>query len=138
MEKRIYETTFIMDPQMEPDKINEFTKKIEGIITESQGVIRKIEHWGKKRLAYEIRKRPYGYYVYILFEAPGSAVEKIEKEYKLNESVLRYLTVKLDKKALKQMKLREEQMKAERAPGEVPSHEEPAEKEPAEEPAGTH
>ncbi len=72
-----------------------------------------VQRWGKKRLAYEIKKRQYGYYVHIRFAtAKGSIVRALEREYQLNEAILRYLTIVLDKQALKAEAQRKEKMGA--------------------------
>lgn len=104
---RYYETTFIVTPQLEDDKIEEVIKKVENII-KNKGVIKLIDRWGKKKLAYPIANQQYGFYVHIQFEADGSVVEKLEREYKLNEGIIRYLTVRVDKKLLKLREMEEE------------------------------
>ncbi len=103
MEQRLYETTVILDPQLDQTKIEEFVNRVQKTITDAGGSIRKVDHWGKKRMAYEIKKRQYGYYVYFLYESDGKIVAPMEHGFRLDESVLRYLTVKLDKKAIRQM-----------------------------------
>ena len=112
MELRTYETIFVMDPQMDQSKIDTFVKKIEDMITGSGGEIIKRNYWGKKRLAYEIKRKQYGFYIYLLYRSNGKIIEPIEREFKLNESVLRYLTVKLNKAALRQL---ERELRRERA-----------------------
>ena len=97
-----------MNSQLEGEKIEEIIKRVEGIITENGGVIKVVDRWGKKKLAYPIAKQQYGFYVHIQFEADGSVVEKLEREYKLNEGIIRYLTVRVDKKVLKLRKMEEE------------------------------
>ncbi len=103
MEQRLYETTVVLDPQLDQTKIEAFVDQVQKTITEAGGSIRKVDHWGKKRMAYEIKKRQYGYYIYFLYESDGKIVAPMERTFRLNESVLRYLTVKLDKKAIRQM-----------------------------------
>lgn len=96
-----YETTFIVNSQLESDKIEGIIKRVESIITEDKGIIKSTEQWGRKKLAYPIAKQQFGFYVHIQFKAPSTVIAKLEREYKLNESILRYLTVKTDKKVLK-------------------------------------
>lgn len=103
MEQRLYETTVVLDPQLDQSKIEEFVNRVQKTITDAGGSIRKVDHWGKKRMAYEIKKRQYGYYIYFLYESDGKMVAPMERSFRMNESVLRYLTVKLDKKAIRQM-----------------------------------
>jgi small subunit ribosomal protein S6 len=103
MDLRLYELTFVLDPQLEQNQIDEIVQKIESLITDSKGEIEKKDLWGKRRLAYEIKKRQYGFYIYLLFKSPVDVIDKIERDFKLNESVLRFLTIRLSKAAIKQM-----------------------------------
>jgi len=103
MDLRLYELTFVLDPQLEQNQIDEIVQKVESLITDSKGEIEKKDLLGKKRLAYEIKKRQYGFYIYLLFKSTVDVIDKIERDFKLNESVLRFLTIRLSKAAIKQM-----------------------------------
>ncbi|MDZ7271062.1 MAG: 30S ribosomal protein S6 [candidate division KSB1 bacterium] len=108
---RQYETTFVIDSQLKGGEIDEIIKKFERFISVNGGQILEVQRWGKRRLAYEIKKRQYGYYVHIRFSAgKGSIIRALEREYQLNEAILRYLTIALDKQALKAEALRKEKM----------------------------
>lgn len=96
----LYETVFVLDPQLKSHEIEENVKKFTSFITNHGGEIVKHEEWGKRRLAYEINRKQYGYYVLLRFQGPGQLVSLLEREYRLSENVLRYLTIKVDKKAL--------------------------------------
>ncbi len=98
---REYETTFIVDSLLPEEQINATIDKVKGIIEKNGGKIEQIDRWGKRRLAYEIAKKQYGYYVYIRFQYDGSLVKELEREYKLDDSILRYLTVLIPKIVLK-------------------------------------
>lgn len=111
MESKVYEITFIIDSQLEQKQIDEFVQKIETMITDSKGEIVKKDLWGKRRMAYEINRKQYGYYVYVLFKASGDIIQKIERELKLNESILRFLTIRLSKAAIKQMEKKSKKSK---------------------------
>lgn len=100
----LYETIVVIDSMMKPDDIKNLRDRLTNFISNNGGEIVKVEEWGKRRLAYEIKKKQYGFYVYTRFSASPAFLHLLEKEYRLNESILRYLTVKLDKRAL----LREE------------------------------
>ena len=110
---RRYETTCIIDGALEPEKIEEISKRTSEIITNAGGVIIEEKHWGKRRLAYEIKKRQYGYYIILTFEAEGNIVEEIERFFRLNQYVLRYLSILLTTKDLKNIRLDEERKKRE-------------------------
>ncbi len=100
----LYETTVVFDSMLKPDDLKNLRDRLTNFISNNGGEIIKVEEWGKRRLAYEIKKKQYGFYVYTRFSASPAFLHLLEKEYRLNESILRYLTVKLDKRAL----LREE------------------------------
>lgn len=110
---RRYETTFIIDGSLEQDKIEAICQRAFEIITGAGGNIIEEKHWGKRRLAYEIQKRQYGYYIILNFEAPGTVIEELERYFRLNQFVLRYLTLLLDSKTLKMIELEEERKKIE-------------------------
>ena len=110
---RLYETVFVMDSQLEQSKIEVFSDKIQKIITDSGGTIQKVDYWGKRRLSYPIKKKQYGYYVCILFESDGKVVGPIERVYRLDESVFRFLTIRLSKRAIRRMRLDQEKNRKE-------------------------
>ena len=98
---RRYETTYIIDGSLEQDKIDAITQRVNEIITNSGGNIVEENTWGKKRLAYEIQKRQYGYYIILNFDAEGSVIEEMEKFFRLNQFILRYLTILMTERDLK-------------------------------------
>jgi small subunit ribosomal protein S6 len=100
-EKRVYETTFIVTPDLEPAVYKEMTEKFTKLLTDNGAEIINQEVWGFRKLAYPIRKKETGYYVYTEFLAPASElIQTLEREYQYDERLMRYLTVKLDKHAV--------------------------------------
>lgn len=99
----IYETIYILDSLMPPKDIETTIQRYSGIITDNGGKVRKVDKWGKRRLAYEIQKKQYGFYVAIEFEGPGSIPKLLESDYNYNDKVLRYLTYRYNKYKLKAM-----------------------------------
>jgi small subunit ribosomal protein S6 len=95
-----YETIFVIDSLLKSDEIESIVSKYQRFISANGGQIEALEAWGKKRLAYEIKKRQYGYYVLIRFEGPATMIKQLEREYRLNESILRYMTLRMTKAAL--------------------------------------
>jgi len=108
-----YETIFIIDSLLKSEELDGIINKYERFISANGGQIQRIDRWGKKRLAYEIKKRQYGYYVYVRYNGPPTIVKPLEREFRLNESILRYLTIRLDKKMLKEEQRKEIQTKSE-------------------------
>ncbi|MDI6803190.1 MAG: 30S ribosomal protein S6 [Bacteroidota bacterium] len=99
--KRNYETTFIVNASLDDPVIDGIIEKVQEQINRYGGEITAINKWGRKRLVYPIKKKNNGYYAFIEFIAPGTAIQQIEKFYKLDENIIRYLTIQLDKRALK-------------------------------------
>ena len=92
---RHYETTFILRPNLGEEQFTEIIDRTVGIITGDGGAMITLDRWGIKRLAYEINREVQGYYVYLNFAAPGKTVDEIERIFRIDDRVLRYLTVKL-------------------------------------------
>ncbi len=92
---RHYETTFILRPNLGEEQFTEIIDRTVGIITGDGGAMITLDRWGIKRLAYEINREVQGYYVYLNFAAPGKTVNEIERIFRIDDRVLRYLTVKL-------------------------------------------
>ncbi len=97
---KTYSSIAVIDSLLKPDEIDGTIDKIERNIKNNGGEIIEVDRWGKKRLAYEVKKRQYGFYVEFYFKASGSAIKVVDREYGLDENILRYLTIMLDKKAL--------------------------------------
>ncbi|MBL7192141.1 30S ribosomal protein S6 [bacterium] len=108
---RQYETTFIIDSALDPDKIEAVVTRSVEVITNSGGELFETTHWGKRRLAYEIDKRQYGYYVILSYRAAGEAVQELERTFRINQNILRYLTIYFDDKILRKIRQEETRMK---------------------------
>ena len=100
--KNQYEVTIVVDAHLSNEIIEAVVQKYVDLIEKNQGAIKEVDRWGKRRLAYEIAKKQYGYYVYIRFEAEGVFILEMERLFKLDESIIRFLTIKLPKNAIKQ------------------------------------
>ena len=119
MKINIYESAVIINAALEDEQIDSVIFHIKETIINNGGEIREIENWGRKRLAYMVKKSKIGYYVFFRFNAPSSIVSKLERTYVLDEHILRFLTVKLDNDAIehieKNKKVSQEENTAERA-----------------------
>ncbi|MCL2485041.1 MAG: 30S ribosomal protein S6 [Endomicrobia bacterium] len=93
-----YESTFICSPELPVEKVEELTAKVLKIIETSKGTVKTVQQLGKKRLAYPINKFREGSYVYMELSGEGEMVGSIENFLKLNDGVIRFLTVKVEKK----------------------------------------
>ncbi len=101
--KRHYESVIVFDGTLSDDVIQKEQKQIEEFLS-ANADFEKADQWGKKALAYPIKKKRSGFYVLFLFEAEGEVPAALEKHLKLNENVLRIMTVlrNLKNEALKQ------------------------------------
>jgi small subunit ribosomal protein S6 len=93
---REYETTYILRPNTANDGVAEVNTRVKGIIEGLGGKIVKVDNWGKRRLAYEVSKERKGIYLYWLYLANPGVVEEIERNLRMLDVVIRYLTVKVD------------------------------------------
>jgi small subunit ribosomal protein S6 len=94
----VYENIVIFDGSLSDEAIEEATKKITDLIAGQQGEVLKVDHWGKRRMAYEINKRKRGFFTLFLFKAPGSLIKKLEDHYRVTDAVVKYMVVALQKK----------------------------------------
>ena len=94
-----YETVFILTPVLSDVQMKEAVEKFKGILAAEGAEIINEENWGLKKLAYPIEKKSTGFYQLIEFKAEPAVIQKLEINYRRDERVLRYLTVKLEKYA---------------------------------------
>jgi len=93
----IYESIFIITPNITDEETAAVIKKMQDVVAKQGGEMLKFEDWGKKKLAYEIKKQKRGHYAFFQFKAAPTAVAELERTYKLTDSVIKFLTVKLEK-----------------------------------------
>lgn len=98
MKKNNYESSVIINAALEDAQIESILKLIEDTITSNGGEIIEIEKWGRKRLAYPIKKSKSGYYAFFRFSGGPELVSKVERVYRLDENIVRFLTLNMDKK----------------------------------------
>lgn len=92
-----YETVFILTPVLSDVQMKETVEKFKGILTANGAEVINEENWGLKKLAYAIDKKSTGFYQLLEFKADPTVVEKLEVDFRRDERVIRFLTVKLDK-----------------------------------------
>ena len=93
-----YELTVLIHPDLEAD-LDKALDKVKSLITDNGGEIIKEDNWGKKKLAYSIRREEFAVYVYFEVKLPAEALLKISNVLNITDEVLRYLLVKADEKA---------------------------------------
>lgn len=93
---RRYEMIYIINPNLDAESLSEVVDKFSDIITKLKGYVVKISQWGKKKLAYEIKQFDKGYYVLCDFCGDPATVNELERNLKLDDRILQYITVKID------------------------------------------
>ena len=93
---RRYETIFIASPTLTDEQSDELVKQFEGIIAEQGGELLKTDKWGRKKLAYEVQKFSEGYYTLFEMNAGPDLIAELERRFRNNDSVIKYLSVRLD------------------------------------------
>ena len=91
-----YENVFIARQDLTPAKVAELTDKYASTVESMGGKVTKRENWGLRNLAYKIQKNRKGYYTLMNIEAPADAVIEMERLMRLDENLIRYLTIKVD------------------------------------------
>lgn len=92
-----YETTYIINSNLEDNQIESIITRYTELITNNGGEVVTVDRWGRKRLAYPIKKKNAGFYVQMNYKAPTDIVKKLESAFKLDEEIIRYLTISVNK-----------------------------------------
>ncbi|MCA9327716.1 30S ribosomal protein S6 [Candidatus Saccharibacteria bacterium] len=95
----VYEIAILFDPGLEVD-LEKATDKVEKILTDNGGKITNVDNWGKRKLAYQIRKQDQAIYVFYTAELPGESIRKIESILNITDEVIRFLVTRPDLKAI--------------------------------------
>lgn len=105
MSKNFYEFTYIINPVVEEDKFKEVVDKVNKLIENNGGEVEEVDEWGLRRFEYPIDKKSNGYYVNMYFTAPAEAIAPLERALRIDDNVMRYLTLKYDSKMLRHREL---------------------------------
>lgn len=103
---RMYETIFIADPDLQDEVRKTLFEKFKNILVQEGGILANFDDWGNKKLAYEIAKKSRGHYVCMTYGGTGAIITELERNFRLDDKVLKYMTILLEKdvdpEALKQ------------------------------------
>lgn len=94
----IYENIVILNASLSDEDLETATGKIKDLIAKSGGEMLKIDVWGRKKLADEIKKHKKGFYILFVFRADPSLIKKVEDYYKVFDPVIKYMMIRLEKK----------------------------------------
>ncbi|NOX66004.1 MAG: 30S ribosomal protein S6 [Chlorobi bacterium] len=115
MKTNHYESVVVLNATLEDTQTNSVLNRIEDQISSNSGQILNIDKWGRKRLAYPIHKQKSGFYVVYQYEAPRELIAKLERSFRLDENIIRFLTIKLTKKDLEHIAKKKAQIESEAA-----------------------
>jgi small subunit ribosomal protein S6 len=93
---RSYQSVLILKPDLDEAQVDQVLEKITEFLSKNNGSIVKVEKWGKKRLAYRVKKSRFGYYLNIYHTCESLKVSALEADYKLYDLILKYLLIRLD------------------------------------------
>ena len=105
-EKRVYEVIFIVDPDTQEDEMTRLTENLSGVVTDQGGTITRNEVLGRRQLAYRIGRKNEGVYVLFEVEGTGREIAEMERRMRVNDQVMRYMTVRVDEDRQRAEKLR--------------------------------
>ena len=91
-----YEVMYVIDAALEENARNELISYFSGIVEKNAGTIDRIDEWGKRRLAYAINYKTEGYYVLMYIQAPSELPRELERNFQINDNVLRYLVIRYE------------------------------------------
>ena len=95
-----YELIWIAAPTLSPEEVEGLSEGLQAALKEKEATLLKNESWGKKKLAYKVRKHYEGYYTYYLIEGTHTAVDEAVRRMRMNDQIIKFLTVKVDLEAL--------------------------------------
>ena len=92
----LYESVYIARSDISPSQVDALTEQMKKIVEENGGTVAKTEYWGVKSLAYRIKKNRKGHYTLLNLDAPAAALKELERNLRLNEDVVRYMSIRVD------------------------------------------
>ncbi|MFH1243626.1 MAG: 30S ribosomal protein S6 [Pseudomonadota bacterium] len=92
---RYYETLYIINPDLADEDYREVVAKFAGIVEKNNGVVTRVHEWGKKALAYDVKKHDKGYYVLLRYCGDSGITDELKRDLKLDDRILKYQTIKL-------------------------------------------
>ena len=100
---RNYQSVLILKPDLDEAQVEQSIEKITSIISKFGGAILKLDNWGKKRLAYRVKKNKFGYYLNIYHTCEQGNVPALEKEYQLYDLIIKYLVIRLEERDIERV-----------------------------------
>lgn len=98
MKLREYETVIVAAPELSEEQIEDLLTKFKNIITRNEGVMKEVEKWGLRDLAFKVNHKKKGYYAILHYYGGPELVSEIERNIKIDDRIIRFLTIKVSKK----------------------------------------
>ena len=117
----LYEHVFVARQDISPAQVESLTDELQQIIRDGEGRVTKVEYWGLRTLQYKIKKNRKGHYTLLNIDAPTAAIVELERQLRLNEDILRYLTLRVEEHSTEPSPLmgrRDRDNRSDRAPRE--------------------
>lgn len=116
MANRVYEVMYIAQPETANDDIAKLNEGIQKLIENEGGSVVKIDDMGRRKMAYEIKRKREGYYVLFEIEGSGKEIAELERRFRVNDAIMRFITVRVDedRKAGDKIRAKREKRKAKR------------------------
>ena len=116
--QRQYEVVFIVDPTADDDEVTKLTESFKQLATDQGGTVTKTESMGRRQLAYEILHKTEGSFVLLEIEGSGKEIAELERRMRVNDRIIRYITVRVDEDRRRAEKFRAKRArKAAKRPG---------------------
>ena len=115
---RNYEVVFVAAPTLASEELDEFINHIQTVIESKNGKVVKVDNWGKKSLAYRIKKFREGYYVILSIKGDGAAIAELERRFRVTDYILRFISVRIDEDLKRSEKIKTIRLK--KKPKQVP------------------
>ena len=118
---RQYETGFVLSPALSEEETAQFIQQMADIVAQKKGRMVRQDIWGKRRLAYPIKRFQEGVYVFFTYEGPGDVSGELERRFKQTDTVIRFMTVLKDPRDLVRRKKKRRAEEAAQAPAPAPT-----------------
>ena len=100
---RSYQSVLILKPDLDEGQVDQALEKINSFYQKNGGETLKVDKWGKKRLAYRVRKNKFGYYLNIYHKIDPAKTGELEKDYQLFDLIIKYLVIRLEEKEIERV-----------------------------------
>ena len=108
---RNYEVVFIAAPNIAGEELDGFIDHIQAVVESKNGKVVKVDNWGKKSLAYKIKKFREGYYVVLTIDGDGSAIAELERRFRVTDYIIRFISVRIDEDLKRSEKIKSARQK---------------------------